>query len=187
MRAFDARRRATNLMRETTRFSTSGCRLRHFAKIARKESDKPAVTRERQVKAHISAFVAVAGQPFPGCWPALRSARTRVGTGAMRRGDRWWTCVHPLRASTHCVQEGAQHVVRPRSGGFAFAAAWSGSPLQWRPDRREYLIFSVMPCISERRPLSDTIGAAFVICSRDDPFVVPANNCHREAAEIPAS
>jgi hypothetical protein len=63
----------------------------------------------------------------------------------------------------------------------------SRGPLQWRSGRREYLIFSVMPCISERRPLSDTIGAAFVICSRDDPFVVPANNCHREAAEIPAS
>src|SRR4051812_1079894 len=68
-----------------------------------------------------------------------------------------------------------------------FRVLGSGSPLQWPPDRREDLIFSVMPCISERRPLSDTIGAAFVIRSRDDPFVVPADNCHREAAEVPAS
>ena len=71
-------------------------------------------------------------------------------------------------------------------GGLLFRV-WSGSPLQWRSYGREYLIFSVMPCISKRRPLSDAVGAAFVICSRDDPFVVPANNCHREAAEIPAS
>ena len=50
------------------------------------------------------------------------------------------------------------------SGGFAFPCAWSGSPLQWRSDRREYLIFSVMPCIRERRPLSDTIA---VLPARD--------------------
>lgn len=88
-------------------------------------------------------------------------------------------------------REIARKTERAMSSGADQAAllfrAQLGSPLQRRSDRREYLIFSVMPRISERRALSDTIGAAFVICSRDDPFVVPANNRHREAAEIPAS
>jgi hypothetical protein len=58
------------------------------------------------------------------------------------------------------------------------ACSKSGSALYSRSNAREHLIFSGMPCFSERRTLADIIGTAFIICSRDDPFVIRANNCH---------
>src|SRR5262245_40970930 len=46
------------------------------------------------------------------------------------------------------------------------------------------MMLPIMPCISERRPLANTIGAGSITCSRDYPLGGPANNCPRAAADV---
>src|SRR5262249_36738484 len=78
------------------------------------------------------------------------------------------TCV---MSKTDCWRAAIAFVVKPQHSALT----------------RVLLISSGMPCVGERRTLSNAVVAAFAISSRDDPFVIPGNNCHCKIVGVPAT